>query len=350
MRIGFFNCLFTQFHLYSNKATQNDLLFLMNIFQQTVQKHDNICSNIQNYSRLQNGENSLGRYTHGILVDASLPSCPPLCLTTSFETNTTTDDCSSTTTTSDAPNCETTMPNRSDEIIEIIGRTQLGQFDSVPYDQQLLTAAFKMPPSLSHNSDNRAITQCLLTREQVLDKMEIARSKSEILAAGSGASGTQKEYGEDQGQECSICMEAFKVGDVVSFSPAEGCYHVFHHNCLRRWLLRKTDCPCCRVTMLPIDRPKPKDREEQRNEEVSPPTDASRIISSGQRRSFRRPGSPQIARPWYHKNASVRNERMNKKCGTYYCVACGVVELKTHLREDLLPRTKPFHETCDSKT
>eukprot|EP00536_Pseudo-nitzschia_multiseries_P017649 jgi/Psemu1/225999/e_gw1.1703.2.1 len=46
---------------------------------------------------------------------------------------------------------------------------------------------------------------------------------------------------------CSICIERFKVGDEVSFSPlADGCHHFFHHKCVREWLLRRRGCPCCR--------------------------------------------------------------------------------------------------------
>jgi len=333
------------------------------LIQKTVQHHDSICRNIQNYSRLPNGESSLGRHTSRFIDESkNMTSCTPLCLTTSFDTNTTDDSsstCSSTTTSSsststssdtpssinekngsDTPNYDMKMIDKSifktDERIEIIGRTLPGQFDSGPCTQQLSTTTnTKMPPDDDDDDDD-----AVLTREQVLDKMEIAKSKSEILASGSHGCGAHSEDGEYQGQECNICMEAFKVGDVISFSPAEGCYHVFHHNCLRRWLLRKTDCPCCRVTMLPIDRPKPKECDEQSNDEESPPTNTQRQRHHRSRRSFFHSGSSQTDRPWYHKNASVRNERMNKKCGTYYCVACGVVELKTHLRQDLLNTTK----------
>ncbi|OEU08275.1 hypothetical protein FRACYDRAFT_145400, partial [Fragilariopsis cylindrus CCMP1102] len=45
---------------------------------------------------------------------------------------------------------------------------------------------------------------------------------------------------------CSICMESFQVGDKISISPTINCPHIFHHNCIREWLLRKKVCPCCR--------------------------------------------------------------------------------------------------------
>lgn len=52
-------------------------------------------------------------------------------------------------------------------------------------------------------------------------------------------------------QECAICYSRFRVGDMISFGPS--CIHVFHHQCFREWLLLKTDCPCCRATVLALE-------------------------------------------------------------------------------------------------
>ena len=56
-------------------------------------------------------------------------------------------------------------------------------------------------------------------------------------------------------KECPICMEPFKVDDVVSWSPdLDGtCKHVFHHECIKEWMLQSGNCPCCRELILPID-------------------------------------------------------------------------------------------------
>lgn len=56
--------------------------------------------------------------------------------------------------------------------------------------------------------------------------------------------------------ECSICYETFEEGDIVSWSPNSACEnHVFHHGCIKEWLLLHTGCPYCRVTFLPVDQP-----------------------------------------------------------------------------------------------
>lgn len=54
--------------------------------------------------------------------------------------------------------------------------------------------------------------------------------------------------------ECSICYEEFVTADIVSWSPNPGeCNHIYHHGCIKEWLLKHDSCPCCRQTFLPID-------------------------------------------------------------------------------------------------
>lgn len=47
---------------------------------------------------------------------------------------------------------------------------------------------------------------------------------------------------------CNICLDMFKVGDVVAHSSHSACTHVFHENCILSWLVTKQNplCPCCR--------------------------------------------------------------------------------------------------------
>ena len=54
--------------------------------------------------------------------------------------------------------------------------------------------------------------------------------------------------------ECSICFDVFQPGEIVSWSPEPKCQHVFHHHCIKEWLLKKKKCPFCRETFLPTDR------------------------------------------------------------------------------------------------
>ncbi|XP_057846913.1 probable E3 ubiquitin-protein ligase RHC1A [Cryptomeria japonica] len=56
---------------------------------------------------------------------------------------------------------------------------------------------------------------------------------------------------------CAICMIEFHVGE-------EACQmfchknHIFHHDCLRRWLERKKECPLCKTPVpYPYHQPSP---------------------------------------------------------------------------------------------
>jgi Ring finger domain len=49
--------------------------------------------------------------------------------------------------------------------------------------------------------------------------------------------------------KCSICLHRFKIGDIVSMSPNSSfytCQHIFHHICIKEWLLDHNSCPFCR--------------------------------------------------------------------------------------------------------
>jgi hypothetical protein len=42
---------------------------------------------------------------------------------------------------------------------------------------------------------------------------------------------------EDDARECMICMEEFRVGVDVAWSPRDNiCCHVYHKGCIREWV------------------------------------------------------------------------------------------------------------------
>lgn len=54
------------------------------------------------------------------------------------------------------------------------------------------------------------------------------------------------ELSVEHKQACSICQTPFQENDLVSWSSNPQCYHVYHHICLKRWLLEHYNCPSCR--------------------------------------------------------------------------------------------------------
>lgn len=57
----------------------------------------------------------------------------------------------------------------------------------------------------------------------------------------------------DECTECPICYECMDSDSIVSWSPNRVCDHVFHHECIKEWLLHHDTCPCCRVSFLLVD-------------------------------------------------------------------------------------------------
>jgi hypothetical protein len=100
---------------------------------------------------------------------------------------------------------------------------------------------------------NQTIQDWVITK-QVMDH-EVCCNKllhGESLTQSSGLSCEHHDDGDIDyaTNECFICMEEFRVGEDVSWSF---CRHVYHRDCIQKWLLRKKGCPYCRRTMLLVD-------------------------------------------------------------------------------------------------
>ncbi|KAL3941825.1 MAG: hypothetical protein SGBAC_003871 [Bacillariaceae sp.] len=106
-------------------------------------------------------------------------------------------------------------------------------------------------------------------------------------------------------KKCAICLEKFRIGESVSWSCDITCQHVFHHACLRNWLLRRIRCPCCRTIVLPVDKPKQKLKSTKR---------PRRLL-----------GAEKFTSEEMSSMASVRAKYVTR---TYFCVEKGLVILR----------------------
>lgn len=94
---------------------------------------------------------------------------------------------------------------------------------------------------------------------ETVDTAEEEEEDDEEMATGGGAGAgsvdaSEEEEEADDTMECPICFDGFQVGDVASWSADPACKHVFHHRCIKEWLLKSDGCPFCRKTFMPIDR------------------------------------------------------------------------------------------------
>ena len=51
-------------------------------------------------------------------------------------------------------------------------------------------------------------------------------------------------------KKCCICLENFKVNDETINLP---CIHIFHSNCIKKWMKRQDICPICKNKIIPED-------------------------------------------------------------------------------------------------
>ena len=56
----------------------------------------------------------------------------------------------------------------------------------------------------------------------------------------------EKEAFDDSVEKCIICLEEYKIGDLATRMP---CFHLYHRDCIARWLEDSQSCPVCRYTM-----------------------------------------------------------------------------------------------------
>ncbi|CAN4116949.1 unnamed protein product [Withania somnifera] len=56
-----------------------------------------------------------------------------------------------------------------------------------------------------------------------------------------------EEEEESPGKECPVCLTAFVEGEEVR--QLIKCKHMFHINCIDKWLCSKSSCPVCRASV-----------------------------------------------------------------------------------------------------
>lgn len=70
-----------------------------------------------------------------------------------------------------------------------------------------------------------------------------------LLESGAGIGGSSAD-GAASGRDCVICMNAVTANDFSSRQAmTTPCNHVFHKECLERWIEVKLECPTCRAPL-----------------------------------------------------------------------------------------------------
>ncbi|XP_066891675.1 RING finger protein 150 isoform X2 [Kogia breviceps] len=74
------------------------------------------------------------------------------------------------------------------------------------------------------------------------DAAKKAISKLQVRTIKKGDKETEPDF-----DNCAVCIEGYKPGDVVRILP---CRHLFHKSCVDPWLLDHRTCPMCKMNIL----------------------------------------------------------------------------------------------------
>jgi Ring finger domain len=148
-------------------------------------------------------------------------------------------------------------------------------------------------------------------------------------------SSSKSSDSSSKSRECPVCMECFCEDDIVSWSPCMGCDHVFHHECIKQWLLYHEGCPYCRITVLPVDR--------EATDDITNPTQPANV----------NPQSNAIELSWRGLSLKqwtvaqlklLAEQRTRRVLTTYYCLGEGLVTIAE------APQCSPDHVDCSKRT
>ncbi|MBA0736015.1 hypothetical protein Gogos_009611 [Gossypium gossypioides] len=94
--------------------------------------------------------------------------------------------------------------------------------------------------------------ETLMSRALAESRSEFERINNGMVAATESSikemiEKVKVEAGDEE--KCMICLEEVEVGFEASQMP---CSHVFHDDCIKKWLQQSHYCPICRFEM-PID-------------------------------------------------------------------------------------------------
>ncbi|XP_058103376.1 E3 ubiquitin-protein ligase RZF1-like [Magnolia sinica] len=153
------------------------------------------------------------------------------------------------------------QPHSQMQILIIDGGTaqavnpRLQQFvgDSPPRIMNQLQMGFpphEEEPGLTEEEFKRAMTKL---RKHVFSptyprKRAWKRSLfSRISASHSNHVEEEEEEDDDKGKECAICLDEFVPNKLVLLTP---CNHMFHQECIERWVKAHGQCPICRLVLV----------------------------------------------------------------------------------------------------
>jgi hypothetical protein len=115
--------------------------------------------------------------------------------------------------------------------------------------------------------EHRKLVKSRLLSRRLVEHAEMISNLSEMLVEtpntneeeGNGGDviaqsrGLQSVETSVQNLTCTICLHDFQTGETVCWAKVRECNHIFHEDCVVRWLEYRDDCPLCRQNLLVDD-------------------------------------------------------------------------------------------------
>ena len=85
-----------------------------------------------------------------------------------------------------------------------------------------------------------------LLNDSILNKEKEDENYKEILKYIPSSTINEPKNASDNNNKCVICLSEFQIGEKESTLP---CLHIFHSNCIEKWITQKRWCPVCKYNL-----------------------------------------------------------------------------------------------------
>ncbi|KAJ0964455.1 hypothetical protein J5N97_025593 [Dioscorea zingiberensis] len=139
---------------------------------------------------------------------------------------------------------ELAHPENSDIWLDIMAL--LDCMPSFPNDAFAISSRVKMS---SEASEFMLIRDAEMSNENAADDDEGHHAESLMMLAAvieKNVMFEELQGLEDASKICTVCQEELQTGVVTGQMP---CKHVFHKECIEKWMLRSNNCPVCRFKL-----------------------------------------------------------------------------------------------------
>ncbi|KAM7268023.1 hypothetical protein ACFE04_010189 [Oxalis oulophora] len=110
---------------------------------------------------------------------------------------------------------------------------------NVPVELDIITEILDCASRMAHDESNK--NKCLLRMDILVDIFDEGFNDDDDMDEADYILYNLKNRKFNDDSQCSVCLEEF--GSDVTCTP---CSHIFHEDCITKWLNKNISCPLCR--------------------------------------------------------------------------------------------------------